>query len=117
MKNISLFIDGDIVFVVLLTIIYLTYSYIKKINTDIYIKFSLIFFTCYILCFYLIHFGITASEVKGLFLSCFLPVLALSHIIFPFKKNRIFNRYLIITTGIYLILFLVIIIGHYFSNM
>lgn len=115
--RIGIFVHMDIVFILLSTIIYLLYSFIKRVKTDVYIKFLSIFISSYFSLFYMLSFHLSASETKGLFMLFLLPVLTLSHTLIPFNKNKRFNRFLIIGTCLYLALLLCTYIAHYFSDM
>ncbi len=119
MGKFSLFAEYDVLFVILLTVIYLAYSFTKKIRTDGYVKFVLIFLSCYFLFCYLLSFiprwGMQSSKHTFAFL--LLPLFTLCHAIIPFRKNKKINRGLIIATAIYVLFFLFIVVVHCFSNM
>lgn len=113
----TLFANYDVLFITLITIIYLIYSYSKRIKEDIYIRFILIFFTSYLLLFYWLSFKLSINDAKELFLYCILPVFTFFHWVIHFRKNKKVNQFLLIVTAIYVAFFLLMIIVHYFSNM
>lgn len=81
-----LLFKGDIFWVLFLTLIYLPYSYINKIETDYYIKHILIFVASfYSLCFVL-RVNFSLFEVRGIGFILSFPLLAL-YALFILKTN------------------------------
>ncbi len=119
MGELSLFAAYDVLFVLVLTAIYLIYSYTKKEKADSYVKFILIFLSAYFLFCYSLSFfprwGMQGG--KHLFLFGFLPLFTLCHAVIPFKKNQKVNKGLIVATAIYVSFFLFMVVVHRFSDM
>lgn len=86
--RIGIFVHLDIVFILLLTILYLLYSSIKRVKTDVYIKFLSIFISSYFLLFHILSYRLSVSETKGLFMLCLLPALTLFHTLFLSIKTQ-----------------------------
>lgn len=117
MTDFYLIFHYDIIFVLSETTIYLIYSFTRKIKTDSYIKFCLIFLSGYYLICYILSYKMDYWDIRGIAKYSFLPVLSLTYWIVPFKKNKRINKYLLILNGVYLIFFLSLVVLHYFSDM
>ena len=117
MTDFYLIFHYDIIFVLSVTTIYLIHSFTRKIKTDRYIKFCLIFLTGYYLICYILSYKMDYSDIRGIAKDSFLPILSLTYWVVPFKKNKKINKYLLILNGAYLIFFLLPVVWHYFSDM
>ena len=116
MEAFTLFIGYDVIFVILLTVIYVLYSAVTKQLSSNYVLFTLIFMSCYFILFYLLSLK-SPSDAKGLFQLCLLPTYTLFHWLIPFKKNKKITKILAILSGILIFIVLFIVVAHHFSNM
>lgn len=112
-----LLFKGDIIFVTALTLIYLVYSYVKKIRTDKAICYVLTYITAFFfVCLFLNGF-LTVEDVKGIAGILLIPAIILCYVFAPIQKNKREIRSAIFALLSY-ILFWIILYGlHYYSEM
>lgn len=108
---------GDILFVSLLTIIYLSYSCFKKIKTDKTIKYILLFVFCFYWIFFVLSTIFTMYEVKGIAGMSAIPLFIIYYLLVPINKSNNTKRILKGILTAYVLLWIALIIGHSFSNM
>lgn len=111
-----LWFKGDLVLVNVLSITYLIYSYKKKIQTDIIIRYSLIFLIVFFWsCFFLRHF-FTNEEVRGITGLITMPILLLYYLFLPVKNKR-YTKCSLILLILYFAFWTLLYFIHYFSIM
>lgn len=110
-----LLFKGDIFWVLLLSLIYLPYSFVRGIKTDYFIKHILIFvFSFYVLCF-IFRMKFSLSDVRGGGFILFVPLLSL-YLIFVLKTNKYKKVIELVLIG-YILFWIMIFFWHYFSQM
>jgi len=116
MEAFTLFIDYDVILIILITAIYVIYSAVTKQLSINYALFTLIFLSCYFILFYLLSLK-RPSDAKELFQLCILPTYTLFHWLIPFKKNKNVAKILTVFSGILIFGVLFISFAHHFSKM
>lgn len=108
---------GDILFVSLLTIIYLSYSYFKKIKTDRTIKYILVFVFCFYWFFFVLNTIFTVYEVKGIARVSAIPLFIIYYLLAPINEKNDTKRILKGNLIAYVLLWIILMVWHSFSNM
>lgn len=112
-----LLFKGDIILVTALTLIYLVYSYAKKIKTDKVICYVLACITAFFFACLFLNAFLAVEEVKGIAGLLVIPALVLCYVFAPVQKNKKEIRLAIFALLLYLLFWIVLYTLHYYSEM
>lgn len=108
---------GDILFVSSLTIIYLLYSYTRKIKTDKFIKYTLYFIFAFYWLFFILSAKFTINELRGIAGICIIPLSIIYYLLIPIHKSSNSIKVLLTSLITYLLFWLALLALHFHSNM
>lgn len=117
MLDFYLLFVGDILFVSSLTIIYLSYSYAKKIKTDRSIKYALFFIFAFYWLFFFLGIKFTTYELRGIAGICIIPLSIIYYLLIPIQKSSSTVKVLLAGLIAYLLFWLALLILVFHSNM
>ena len=117
MLDFHLLFTGDLLFVSLLTVIYLLYSYFKKVKTDKDIKYILVFTFLFYWLFFILNIKFTAHELRGIAGISIIPSFIIYYLLIPIKKSITQKRILFGILIAYILFWLTLLILHFYSNM
>lgn len=118
MFDFYLLFKGDIIFVSILTVLYLFYSYANNTKSDKIIKSTIIFiFSFYLVFFFLnLYFNFSSYDIRGIAKIIIIPTV-LIYLLIVIKRNNYIRRIIIWSIIFYIVFWLVLIIAHGISNM